>query len=142
MREVNRSNSQNTAESKRTCCKASCKSADESESDDDDEENDEDEAKKPATSGKQKRSSRDKEMMMIMYQDKDEVNKAKIEKALQQYNAKHLTEARCSQSRSIQESMQMSSRGKQMIRPSGRDNYREHREQDSRGWEHQFQHGI
>ena len=48
----------------------------------------------------------------------------------------------CSQSRSIQEPMQLSSRGKQMVRPSGGDNYREHRERDSRGRERQLGHGI
>ena len=46
------------------------------------------------------------------YRDKDDVNKAKIEIAPQQSNAKHLTLASCSQSRRVQESMQLSSRGK------------------------------
>ena len=45
-----------------------------------------------------------------MYRDKDQVNKAKIENAPQQYSAKHLTEDGCSQSRIIQEIMQISSR--------------------------------
>ena len=48
----------------------------------------------------------------------------------------------CSQSRYIQESMQLSSRGKQMVWPSGGNSYREHREQDSRGREHQLGHDI
>ena len=48
----------------------------------------------------------------------------------------------CSQSRSIQEPMQLSSRGKQMVWPSEGDNYREHRERDSRGRERQLGHGI
>ena len=66
------------------------------------------------------------------------MNKAKIERAPQQYDAKHLTEESCCQPRSIQEPMQLSSRGKQMVWPSGGDNDREHREQDSRGREHQL----
>ena len=48
----------------------------------------------------------------------------------------------CSQNRSIQEPMQLSSRGKQMVWPSGGHNYREHRERDSRAREHQLGHGI
>ena len=56
------------------------------------------------------------------------MNKAKIEKAPQQYNSKHLTEESCSQSRSIQEPMQMSSRGKQMVKPSGSDMASERRQ--------------
>ena len=55
-----------------------------------------------------------------------EVNKAKIETAPQQHNAKHLTEESCSQSRSILEPMQVSSRGKQMVWPSGGNSHREH----------------
>ena len=46
----------------------------------------------------------------------------------------------CSSFRSIQEPMQLSSRGKQMVWPSRQDKYREHRERDSRGREHQFEH--
>ena len=74
-----------------------------------DEESDEDEAKKPATRDTVHgdRSTR-----------RDEVNKAKMEKAPQQYNAKHLTEKSCSQSRSIQKPMQLSNRGKPMVWPS------------------------
>ena len=45
------------------------------------------------------------------YRDKDEVNKAKLEKAPQKYDAKHLTEESCSQSRSIQELMHLSRQG-------------------------------
>ena len=48
------------------------------------------------------------------YRDKDEVNKAKIEKAAQQWNAKQFVEESCSQSRSIQDPMQLSSGSKQM----------------------------
>ena len=48
----------------------------------------------------------------------------------------------CSQSRSIQEPMQLSSRGKQMVWTSGGHIYREHRERDSRDREHQLGHGI
>ena len=43
------------------------KGASESERDDDGEGNEEDEARKPATSDKQKRSSRDKEMMIMKH---------------------------------------------------------------------------
>ena len=50
------------------------------------------------------------------------MNKAKIEKTPQQYKAKHITEENCSQSRSIQEPMQLSSRSKQMVGPSGENN--------------------
>ena len=105
---------------------------------------DEAEAKKPATSDRPKRSKlkdelsiistateiQGQETMMIMkhmnltvqgqmYRDKDEVNKVKIEKAPHQYNAEHLTEESCSHA----------------VWPSGRDNYHEHRERDSRGRE-------
>ena len=74
------------------------------------------------------------------YRDKDEVNK--IERAPLQYDAKHLTEESCSQSGSIQEPMQMSSRGKQMVSPSRGNSYREHRERDSQGREDPLGHGI
>ena len=59
------------------------------------------------------------------HRDKDEVKKAKIERARQHYNAKHFIEESCSQSRSVQEPMQLSSRCKQMVWPSGGSNYRE-----------------
>ena len=68
-----------------------------------------------------------------------------IDKAPQQYDAKHLTEESCSQSRSIQELLQLSSRSKQTEWPYGGNYYREHRfnrschrEQGSRGREHQL----
>ena len=51
------------------------------------------------------------------YRDKDKVNKAKIEGTPQQCNTKHFTGESCSQSRSIKEPMQLSSRGKQMAWP-------------------------
>ena len=129
----------------------------ESESDDDDEENNEDEAKKPTTSDKPKRSSRDKEMMMIMkhvnftvQRDREVPRQGRSEQGErwrkhQQYDAKHFTEERYSQSRSFQEPMQLSSRGKHLVWPSGGNNYREHRfnrscyrQRGSRGREHQL----
>ena len=61
------------------------------------------------------------------YQDKDEVNKAKIEGAPQQYIAKHFIEESCSQSRSIHEPMELSSRCTQVVWPSGGNYYRQHR---------------
>ena len=48
------------------------------------------------------------------YRDKDEVNKAKIEKTQQQYDAKHFTEECCSQDRSTQEPLQLCSNGNQI----------------------------
>ena len=68
--------------------------------------------------------------------DKDMVKKAKIVKAPQSYNAKHITE------RGAASPTQLSSRGKQMVRPSGGDYYHEHRERDSRGPERQLGHCI
>ena len=73
------------------------------------------------------------------YRDKDEVNKAKIEKAPLQYDAKHL------QSRGSKNRCSLSKKSKQMVWPSGRNNHREHRfngschqEQGNRGREHQL----
>ena len=79
------------------------------------------------------------------YQDKDEVNKAKIEGAPQQYIAKHFIEESCSQSRSIHEPMELSSRCTQVVWPSGGNNCRQHPfnkscylEQGSQGREQDF----